>query len=109
MDGSHRALLQSPPLGYWRYRKGTEVTRPDRRFFFIAVPSSIFFLCWLTVLWIGTCMAEESPPLPELRAEAKAEREGELLYLKEEIVSIAVRHAQPISSGRMMGWLTVRY
>ncbi|TKS61407.1 MAG: TonB-dependent receptor [Nitrospira sp.] len=42
-------------------------------------------------------MAEESPPLAELHAEAKTEREGELLYLKEETVSIAMRYEQPIS------------
>jgi len=47
--------------------------------------------------WSETCFAEESLPLPELRAEVKEEREQELLYLKEEIVSIAVRHEQPIS------------
>ena len=50
-----------------------------------------------TQLWIGTCGAEDSPPLAVLRAEAKAERDAELLYLKEETVSIAARHEQPIS------------
>jgi iron complex outermembrane recepter protein len=47
---------------------------------------------------IGICMAEdESLPVAELRGEAKAEREEELLYLREETVSIAARHEQPIS------------
>ncbi|MBX3301369.1 MAG: TonB-dependent receptor [Nitrospira sp.] len=47
--------------------------------------------------WIGTCEAEDSLPLAELRGDAKAEREEELLYLREETVSIAARHEQPIS------------
>ncbi|MBX3301361.1 MAG: TonB-dependent receptor, partial [Nitrospira sp.] len=43
-------------------------------------------------------MAEyESLSVAELRGEAKAEREEELLYLREETVSIAARHEQPIS------------
>jgi len=43
-------------------------------------------------------MAEyESLSIAELRGEAKAEREEELLYLREETVSIAARHEQPIS------------
>ncbi|MBX3332382.1 MAG: TonB-dependent receptor, partial [Nitrospira sp.] len=47
---------------------------------------------------IGICMAEyESLPVAELRGDAKAERDAELLYLKEETVSIAARHEQPIS------------
>lgn len=47
---------------------------------------------------IGICMAqEESLPIRELRGEARAERDTELLYLKEETVSIASRHEQPIS------------
>lgn len=47
---------------------------------------------------IGICMAEyESLSVAELRGEAKAERDAELLYLKEETVSIAARHEQPIS------------
>jgi outer membrane receptor protein involved in Fe transport len=43
------------------------------------------------------CRAEEPPPVSELRAEAREERETELLYLKEETVSVAARHEQPIS------------
>jgi hypothetical protein len=43
---------------------------------------------------------DESLPLMELRAEAKEERDTELLYLKEETVSIAARHKQPISQAR---------
>ena len=47
---------------------------------------------------IGICMAEdESLSVAELRGDAKAERDAELLYLKEETVSIAARHEQPIS------------
>jgi len=43
-------------------------------------------------------MAEnESLPVAELRGDAKAERDTELLYFKEETVSIAARHEQPIS------------
>ena len=47
---------------------------------------------------IGICMAsDESLPRVELRGDAKAERDTELLYFKEETVSIAARHEQPIS------------
>jgi len=47
---------------------------------------------------IGICMAEdESLPVAKLRGDAKAEWDTELLYFKEETVSIAARHEQPIS------------
>ncbi|MBX3301364.1 MAG: TonB-dependent receptor [Nitrospira sp.] len=49
------------------------------------------------LVWIGTCEAEDLLPLAELRGDAKAEREEELLYLREETVSIAARYEQPIS------------
>jgi hypothetical protein len=63
------------------------VTRGRAFSFLFPVLCSI--ICGLVVLRIGTCMAEESPPLAELRAEAKEERERELVYLAEETVSIA--------------------
>lgn len=62
--------------------------------------SSVFvsYLADLHLFGIGICMAEyESLSVAELRGEAKAEREEELLYLREETVSIAARHEQPIS------------
>ena len=41
---------------------------------------------------IGICMAEERAlPVAALRGEAKAERDAEVLYFKEETVSIAAR------------------
>lgn len=65
---------------------------------------SLFCSCFISHLGgpdffgIEICVAEyESLPVAELRGDAKAERDAELLYLKEETVSIATRHEQPIS------------
>ncbi|OQW35984.1 MAG: hypothetical protein A4E20_08525 [Nitrospira sp. SG-bin2] len=46
---------------------------------------------------IRICTVEyESLPVAELRGESKTERDAELLYLREEIVSIVACHEQPI-------------
>ncbi len=61
-------------------------------------PFTSAWIVFLSIPWVAPVSGAEEPPVfPELRAEAREERDAELLYLKEETVSIAARHEQPIS------------
>lgn len=62
----------------------------------LLVTTMLVFLAPVT-WWRAMCLADEIPPVAELRADAKMDREAEVLYLREEIVSIASRYDQPIS------------